>query len=258
MAGIPIFEISARTVSELLANVDHVVCSTEVRGKRHEFPFPKRDGRYVLPFPEFSVSVTGGQITSPLSEGCLFAASVDVVMIEDRCAVIANTWSTVAPEPIVTAVRHQCQHGWIDAAPADLTVLDEDWEEPTPEDFVADYVVFALLHLLAHRDVEIVDETPQMSRQQRRHAERAGNPVPPRYVVRIAHGTSIRRILDDLERNRNRRYPRPHDRRAHVRRHPKTKMPTVRVRAAKVRGGRPVDGVATTYRVVGTREEGVA
>jgi len=99
------------------------------------------------------------------------------------------------------------------------------------------FIALKLLFAFEHRDVRIV-QAPDPNRPPNRQQRRAAGWVDrERYEVRIRPYITVREVLDDLERGKKRRGVTPHDRRAHIRRHPKTKEKTVRVKCARVKGG---------------------
>jgi hypothetical protein len=229
----PSFAIHGALVSELAADL-------LARGQY--------DDGYVLPFARFNVRVVNA-IIHPKSGIRMFVSDVKVAADDRQCLIIGKAWNEKVTLPVETTVPLPVKDERILPRFTELhrTVKLRD-KTRTVEDALPAEVLLAVLHILDHRDVSIVEDVPA-NRQQRRATERERS--GRRYEIRLAPNMPVRKVLSDLSKGRNKRHVKPHDRRAHLRRHPTSKEKTVRVRSSRINGGLTEECPYPIYRLVG-------
>jgi len=216
-------------------------------GGYRQFTAVALNGLATIPFDEFAVRLQLPPSTPPTTGLEIWASDAAVRREGDEVVIRVPVFVTPpSPKPgliIAHTFFVSCDDRGIITLPARpemVRVLGVDAtinEEATRVALLLVRCILGMWYVLDHRDVRIIAEADPLrppTRQQRRAAKWVDR---DRYVIRISPTVTIRQIVEDLSAGRSRRGIAPHDRRAHLRRHPKTKARSVHVRSAHVRGG---------------------
>jgi hypothetical protein len=247
-ASAPLFQVAGDQVTEFML----------VTAERPDFVV-------VPPFPIFRISANRKDMIrayTPHNPGaflleCVVFGYDDEIIIRNivDCTDGRGNWSMFG-----ATLRVRADGGVVESDPEHRLEVPDVGGLGEPLEKIALFscaTLLGMLYILDHREVRITDVAAPINRQQRRAAERKGEPVAPTYVVRIPNHITISQVGRDLEQGRNRRKVRPHERRAHMRRD-RAGNKTIRVRNSRINCEPGARCAYPIYNVAGVQIGGAA